>query len=568
MVTFSTPLGIFVIARLLFCRSSQVCHAAFPYLLPLSVLSALYAAVVGLGQHDLRRALGYFWMSQQGFLLAGLSSLTVEGISGALLHSMGTVIVRSGLALIAAAVVARAGTSDVRFLGGFAACAPLMATSFLLLSIACHRSARNRRLCLRRPDRARPAARAPGSRRDAAYHHRPSTASCCFSSLRASFSPARARCRRARQPRLPRVPAARALVSLALLVCFARWFRLGPCPVGAQRGGSRAAQHDQPPPGSRPQHRHCRPGGAIAAAGLEGSLCHPSHRMPLSCLRCARRASGHRSADRPRSYATSRRLHRRRPVRAGAAADLRSPLSAGGRAQSASPAWGSAGLSGGRLSAGCPRRPAGRAARLSRCLSPPSRPAVRWQRRARQRKTLQCRYHGWTYAPDGRLLHTPGLRSPDEPAGADRPADGFRRDDFSLIPVEVATFGPLIFVRLQRRRGRPTLPIISASFPPRSPTSPPPPCSSASDAQYRVACNWKVYVDNYLEGYHIPMVHPALMRELDYPAYRVEPRPSTRASTPRSALSDSPAAIPGARAREYSPAKATVQLPTTGFSPT
>ena len=39
---------------------------------------------------------------------------------------------------------------------------------------------------------------------------------------------------------------------------------------------------------------------------------------------------------------------------------------------------------------------------------------------------------------------------------------------------------------------------------------------------YEVACNWKVYVDNYLEGYHIPMVHPGLFHELDYAAYRVE----------------------------------------------
>ncbi len=136
MVTFSTPLGIFVIARVLLPVFPQVCQLAFPYLLSLAVLSALYAAVVGLGQHDLRRALGYFWMSQQGFLLAGLSSLTSEGISGALLHAIGTVIVRVGLVLIALSVVARAGTSDVRFLGGFAARAPLMATSFLLLSIA------------------------------------------------------------------------------------------------------------------------------------------------------------------------------------------------------------------------------------------------------------------------------------------------------------------------------------------------------------------------------------------------------------------------------------------------
>ncbi len=136
MVTFSTPLGIFVIARVLLPVFPQVCQLAFPYLLSLAVLSALYAAVVALGQHDLRRALGYFWMSQQGFLLAGLSSLTSEGISGALLHAIGTVIVRIGLVLIATSVVVRAGTSDVRFLGGFAARAPLMATSFLLLSIA------------------------------------------------------------------------------------------------------------------------------------------------------------------------------------------------------------------------------------------------------------------------------------------------------------------------------------------------------------------------------------------------------------------------------------------------
>ncbi len=39
---------------------------------------------------------------------------------------------------------------------------------------------------------------------------------------------------------------------------------------------------------------------------------------------------------------------------------------------------------------------------------------------------------------------------------------------------------------------------------------------------YDVACNWKVYVDNYLEGYHVPTAHPGLFRELDYSRYRVE----------------------------------------------
>jgi choline monooxygenase len=37
-----------------------------------------------------------------------------------------------------------------------------------------------------------------------------------------------------------------------------------------------------------------------------------------------------------------------------------------------------------------------------------------------------------------------------------------------------------------------------------------------------VACNWKVYVDNYLEGYHVPHIHPGLNSVLDYRSYVTE----------------------------------------------
>ena len=39
---------------------------------------------------------------------------------------------------------------------------------------------------------------------------------------------------------------------------------------------------------------------------------------------------------------------------------------------------------------------------------------------------------------------------------------------------------------------------------------------------YEISCNWKVYVDNFLEGYHLPRVHPRLNRMLDYRSYRTE----------------------------------------------
>ncbi len=46
----------------------------------------------------------------------------------------------------------------------------------------------------------------------------------------------------------------------------------------------------------------------------------------------------------------------------------------------------------------------------------------------------------------------------------------------------------------------------------------------AARKEWLVNCNWKVYVDNYLEGYHIPIVHPSLFKEIDYPNYRTETR--------------------------------------------
>ena len=39
---------------------------------------------------------------------------------------------------------------------------------------------------------------------------------------------------------------------------------------------------------------------------------------------------------------------------------------------------------------------------------------------------------------------------------------------------------------------------------------------------YKIKCNWKVYMDNYLEGFHIPLVHPKLNNVIDYKSYSTE----------------------------------------------
>ena len=44
------------------------------------------------------------------------------------------------------------------------------------------------------------------------------------------------------------------------------------------------------------------------------------------------------------------------------------------------------------------------------------------------------------------------------------------------------------------------------------------------EVTHEIRCNWKVYVENYLEGYHIPLVHPSLNTAIDAARYEVELR--------------------------------------------
>jgi choline monooxygenase len=166
-----------------------------------------------------------------------------------------------------------------------------------------------------------------------------------------------------------------------------------------------------------------------------------------------------------------------------------------------------------------------------------------------QRKTLQCRYHGWTFGLDGQLVHGPGVRELERGA-----PDGFDRRDSSLRPVAVDTFGPLVFVHLSDPQGPPRRPLLEHLGELVAETAELGLAQMAlcERREYPVRSNWKVYVDNYVEGYHIPLVHPSLMRELDYPSYRVETRRwHSKQHAPIRPID--PAGPGDAAAREYSP---------------
>ena len=127
-------------------------------------------------------------------------------------------------------------------------------------------------------------------------------------------------------------------------------------------------------------------------------------------------------------------------------------------------------------------------------------------------KSLRCRYHGWTYALDGQL------RTATEMAGA---AD-FDVGDIRLPQLAVRVWQGLVFAAVDESLAPPFEAFVAridarlgadrdlASF------------THHHRAGYDIACNWKVYVDNYLEGYHVPHIHPELNRLLDYRSYVTE----------------------------------------------
>lgn len=117
---------------------------------------------------------------------------------------------------------------------------------------------------------------------------------------------------------------------------------------------------------------------------------------------------------------------------------------------------------------------------------------------------FMCQYHGWEYNKEGRTG-----RIPD--AGCFRPWD---RENAHLHTVRTATCGELIFISLAR--DGPDLPeylgryygVLAKAF------ATPYRQAWTWDATYEV--NWKVFIENTLESYHVPVVHPKTLKKMPH----------------------------------------------------
>jgi choline monooxygenase len=126
------------------------------------------------------------------------------------------------------------------------------------------------------------------------------------------------------------------------------------------------------------------------------------------------------------------------------------------------------------------------------------------------KNVLRCQYHGWTYTLDGRLIGTPDVEG----------VEFFDRSTMGMVPLRVEVWEQFIFVNFDAQAE--PLAEYLGQIPEQVRGFQFQGLQFAERRDYVINCNWKVYVDNYLEGYHIPIAHPGLMREIDYANYRTD----------------------------------------------
>ena len=127
-------------------------------------------------------------------------------------------------------------------------------------------------------------------------------------------------------------------------------------------------------------------------------------------------------------------------------------------------------------------------------------------------KQFRCPYHGWTYGNNGALK---GMVEFDGVCDFDRGKNG-------LVPVKVETWENFVFVNLDGQA--PPLKQFLGKVPELvAPLRLTEKLNFFDRRIYTLKCNWKVYVDNYLDGgYHVPHAHKGLSSVIEYTSYTIE----------------------------------------------
>ena len=132
-----------------------------------------------------------------------------------------------------------------------------------------------------------------------------------------------------------------------------------------------------------------------------------------------------------------------------------------------------------------------------------------------QLKRFRCPYHSWAYALDGTLLGAPlfegsGIPVEYQPMFDTTGLPDFDKADYGLLPVHVASWANLVFVSLDAQP--PPLETWLGDLPDRLAGYRLDEMAVVAERTYDIAANWKLIAENFMEYYHLPWVHPELVK--------------------------------------------------------
>jgi choline monooxygenase len=134
---------------------------------------------------------------------------------------------------------------------------------------------------------------------------------------------------------------------------------------------------------------------------------------------------------------------------------------------------------------------------------------------------LRCPYHQWVYDEQGALRHAPWFGESDQ----------LRLDEWPLEPVALAEWRGLLFAAIE-----PEVALLEqlGDLPEELAEHPIETYTAVEQQRFEMRCNWKTYTDNFVEGYHIPGIHPGFMKVIEFAQFEaVARRGLVRMSSPQ-----------------------------------
>jgi choline monooxygenase len=133
----------------------------------------------------------------------------------------------------------------------------------------------------------------------------------------------------------------------------------------------------------------------------------------------------------------------------------------------------------------------------------------------RVKRFIRCPYHSWAYDHDGRCIGTPMFTGSDIPVDQQAAFDmqdvaAFDKADYGLLPIAIDAWGPLVFVNLEADPE--PLADHLGDLPARTEGYRLDEWQVTRTAEYEIRANYKLVAENYMEYYHLPWVHPGLVK--------------------------------------------------------